>query len=283
MVRGFFGRSKAKAAEQPGAAPDTGTQQGERRPAQRITEWPWDGQPDSAACNFAVGHLFNNLPARLAVEGGIHAETCLAAIGAIAGYAAQRALFARLKDTRDEALLKQMHTVKTKAGREYFFGEPLNRMLVPSSEAESNQRLWSLAAGSAVGAGLAPEQLPKIDDMFAHVAKSLGGEREGLPSVSKEHHPHMPVGGLLKGVWPLALMCFTGNVPKAKRKFGVAGMRHWPAISARVASALMRKMPPTLDQRTALIIVMESAIYASKLKPIMLDEAGAKAVGATLH
>ena len=282
-MRGFFGGSKNMVtAGQSAQARETAATADEQRNGQRITAWPWDGQRDSAACNFAVGHLLTNVPARLMRGGRVHAETCLAALGAIAGFAGQRALFAHLKETKDESLLKQMHTVRTKAGGEYFFGEPLNRMLLPSSAAENNQRLWSLAAGSAVGAGLAPEHLPKVAEMFAYVANTLGGEREGLPSVASEHYPHLPAGELLKGLWPLAMMCFTGRFPKATRQFGVASIKHWPAISARVASTLLQKMPRTLDQRTGLIILMESAIYASKLKPAVLEKVGAKTVG-TLH
>jgi hypothetical protein len=236
---------------------------------------PWEGEPEQAACDFAVGNLFNTLPARLAVEGRVHAQTCLAAIGAIAGFSAQRALFEHLKTSGDQALLKQMRTVKTKSGGEYFFGEPLNRMLIPASEAESNQRLWSLAASGAVTAGLAFSKLPDLGDMFTHIATTIGGEREGLPSIGKAHYPHLAGKELLKAVWPLALACFSGQIPDAPRDYGAAPTRHWPAISGRVASALIQKMAPALDPRIALIIVMESAIHASKVKPSVANAVAA--------
>jgi hypothetical protein len=57
-------------------------------------EWPWQKTPDFVACNFALGHLVENLRRRLIVDGRIHAETYISAVGAIAGYAAQRTLFA---------------------------------------------------------------------------------------------------------------------------------------------------------------------------------------------
>jgi hypothetical protein len=250
--------------------------------ARDVSQWPWEGQPDSAACNFAAGHLFHHLPARLTMNGGVHAESCLTAIGAVAGFAAQRALFAHLKDTGDEALLKQMRTVKTNAGAAYYFGEPLNRMLVSSCETEGNQRLWPLAAGGAVEAGLPSSQLPKLGDMFAHVAKTIGGVGAGLPSVSRDHHPQQPAGEILKMVWPLALACFTGRLPATPQNIGAASLRHWPAIAARVASALIAGMPPTFDRRVALILVMEAAIFASKLPPSAVNGSAARD-GQTLH
>jgi hypothetical protein len=155
-------------------------------------------------------------------------------------------------------------------------------MLVATSEAENNQRLWALAAGGAVSAGLPPAQLPKLADMFAHVAKNVGGEDEGLPSVSPNHHPHKRTADLLKHVWPLAQMCFTGRFPNMPQKFGAASHQHWPVIAARVASALIPKMPPSLDRCVALILVMEAAIYGSKLHPSTLNDSPARD-GKTLH
>jgi hypothetical protein len=84
-------------------------------------------------------------------------------------------------------------------------------------------------------------------------------------------------------MWPLALMCLAGRFPKADREFGVASIEHWPAISARAASALMLKMPATLDKRTALTLVMEAAIYGSKVSPAALSKAGARPAGTSLH
>jgi hypothetical protein len=281
MLRGPFGRDKIKAED---AVSSLGSSAG-MAPAERhhtVERWPWDGQRDEAACNAAAAHLFNDLQAHLSGATGIHAETCLTAIGAIAGFSAQRALFARIEDNGDEALLKQMHMVRTQSGGEYFYGEPLNRMLVPMSEAESNQRLWSLAVGGAVSAGLDIARLPELRGMFAHVATTLGREDEGLPSVGAKHHPHWPARELLRSLWPLALMCFSGRFPHAPQDYGLASKVHWPVIAARVAGSLMPKMPPALDQRIALTILMEAAIYASKLKPSALD-APASRIGKSLH
>src|SRR5688500_675536 len=84
VVGGLFGASK-DIVDDEAPAP----QASDAPSAREVSQWPWEGQPDSAACDFAAGHLFHHLPARLTVNGGVHAETCLTAIGAIAGFAAQ--------------------------------------------------------------------------------------------------------------------------------------------------------------------------------------------------
>ncbi|NJM33497.1 MAG: hypothetical protein HC850_01000 [Rhodomicrobium sp.] len=211
--------------------------------------------------------MSNNLPARLGKDGRVHGETCLTAIGAIAGFAAQRALFNRLVEADDKAQMAEIRTIRTQDGAEYFVGEPINRALVPATPAEAKLRLWSLAASGAVAAGLDQADLPKLDDMFVHVAKTIGGEQEGLPSVPERHQPQAPVRTLLATVWPLAIMCFKGSFPGAEKEYGTASMKFWPVIAGYAANAFIRKMKPILDPRTGLVLVMEAAIYASKLNP----------------
>ncbi len=60
-------------------------------------EFPWSGE-EYAPCNFALGHLRDNLLEKLKDEaGGVHCETLMCAIGAIAGFATQSAVFDRMQ------------------------------------------------------------------------------------------------------------------------------------------------------------------------------------------
>jgi hypothetical protein len=228
-------------------------------------DFPWNGQPDYIACNFALGDLINNLPRRLTVNGRLHAETFITASGAIAGFAAQQALLFLLTEAKDNATLDQIKVVATKAGRKYYFGEPLNRTLFSQSDADAPLKLWPLAAGAAIANGLQQSDLPDPGKMFAHVSQMLGGELEGLPSLAKDNHPHLAARDLLKLVWPLAMMCFNGQLSGVAAKSGPVTQRWRPVIAARAAHAFMRQVKDVLDPKKAVILVMEAAIYASKL------------------
>jgi hypothetical protein len=46
-----------------------------------VNQWPWTGTRDAVACNYALGHLGHNLRQRLTIEGRIHAETYISAVG----------------------------------------------------------------------------------------------------------------------------------------------------------------------------------------------------------
>jgi hypothetical protein len=194
----------------------------------------------------------------------VHAETCLAAIGAIAGLAAQRALFQQLTEQDGAAALKQIRNGRTRTGIEYFSGEPLNRMLAPAPGSKSGG-VWALVAAGALRIGLPRHQLPDLGEMFAHVARGLAQDGEGRPSIP-DHQPHMTGRETLQFVWPVAMDCFLGRAPSMRPHRPTAIWR-WPAIAGCVAGALIQETAAILHPRIGLIIVMESAIYASKIRP----------------
>jgi hypothetical protein len=225
---------------------------------------PWRADEDAVECDEAAANLLTALPRRLTLNGVVHAETCLAAIGAIAGLAVQRALFQQLTERDDTATLKQIRSARTRTGIEYFSGEPLNRMLVPARGARTGG-IWPLVAAGALKVGLPRHQLPDLGEMFAHVARNLAADGEGWPSIP-EHQPHMNGREMLQIVWPVAMDCFHGRAPDSFPHQPTA-MRRWPAIAGCVAGELIRQTASILHPRTGLIIVMESAIYASKIRP----------------
>jgi hypothetical protein len=234
-------------------------------------ELPWRDAPDGVAANFALADLVNNLPGRLTIDGRTHAETLLAAIGAIAGYAAQRAV---LSAVAPEHITPEngYHMVQTTRGDLFLFGVPVDQALLPRSNADAG-KLWPLAAGGAITAGLDPNSLPPVPPMFEHVAGLLGAPREGQPSVGNTELL-LPTKELLKSVWPLALMCFDGQISgKALNPPVVVSQRWRPVIAAIAASRLIRETAHVLPPAAGLIIVMESAIYASKLMPAVVEAA----------
>jgi hypothetical protein len=222
---------------------------------------PWKGAPDEVACNFALGHLVGNLPQRLTVDGRVHAETYISAVGAIAGYAAQRTLFA----TSPPVTGININRVGVASGEQYWFGDTLNNMLVPKTNSEGNRCVWSLALGSAITAGIQAQQVPKLDAMFKYVASSIGGPYEGKSSVPAKHQALLPARDVLKAVWPLAVTCFSGKFPGASREYPAAPVVWWSAIAAQASSRPIGDVKSVLPPDIALTLLMETAIYCSKL------------------
>ena len=159
-----------------------------------------------------------------------------------------------------------IHRAGTASGEQYWFGDPLNYMLIPKTEADVNRCVWSLAAGGAVSAGLQMQQLPKVEAMFGHVASTIGGPNEGKSSVPAQHQAHVPARELLKAVWPLAVMCFSGKFPGANRDYGEVPVVWWSAIAAQASSRPVCNVRDVLPPAIALTLLMETAIYCSKLE-----------------
>ena len=224
-------------------------------------ELPWKTAQDAVACNFALGHLVGNLRGRLTIGGRIHAETYISAVGAIAGYAAQRTLFA----LSPPVVNGNINRAAVASGEQYWFGDSLNYMLVPKTEADGNRCVWSLAAGGAMSAGLQPQQIPKLDAMFKHVASTIGGADEGKSSIPAQHQAQLAARDLLKAVWPVAVTCFSGKFPGASREFGVVPVAWWSAIAAQASNRPIQDVKNVLPPDIALTLLMESAIYCSKL------------------
>lgn len=224
---------------------------------------PWDADARAAACHCAFNDLFNNLPSLAMFDGALHLPTLLAAAGAVAGYAAQRALFAEAG-----AWSAGTQVATTKAGYTFYFGDPLNHMLVPAAAADAPLRLWPVAAGAAQAAGVAP---PDVNAMFAHVSHTIGQDLDFFPTPD-DAQPKLGGIALLKHVWPRALDCFEGRLSgKVLRGEGVVPQRWRPVVAAYVAHFGLRQSQATLHPATGATLVMESAIYASKVDPKLIE------------
>jgi hypothetical protein len=235
--------------------------------------FPWSGDQDSfVACNLAAGNLAHNLPRRLTREGRIHAETYVAAAGAIAGFAAQCSLLA----TADAATFANLHIVTPKSGNKYLFGDPLNDALLFARDvSDAEGRAWPKALGGAVAAGFGEARARAFDvgPLFAHVASTIGEANEGLPSVAAEHHPHLPARELLKVVWPMASQFFAADFDEFHRRFGPVPRKWWGAVAGSGASRPIVDVKDVLAPEIALTILMETAIYASKLDRTLIEQA----------
>lgn len=180
---------------------------------------------------------------------GVHTESLLSALGALAGYACQAGL-------RADALQRGMsesqvfNVVKTASGETYYFGNRLNELL-----AESKMSVWSLAAGAASHNGT--KDLPDLHAIFAHVSKTVGESSFGTPRVPSDHKAGDLPLNYLKTLWhPLSELA---------RKFCKAPTE-WPVMFAFAIQEAIDASKGVLDPRMALLIVMESAVPMSKVE-----------------
>jgi hypothetical protein len=230
-------------------------------------KFPWAGQPDEIGCNFAFGHLMRNLPGRLATDGRLHAESLMAASGAIAGLTAQVALLADPPKLEKAKGAGQLLDATMKDGRTFLYGDAINEMLYTNDIALARSRVWNCLVAGALSTGMSDHAIPDINEMFRHVTASLGTDREGFPSTPANHQPLMPVRDLLKLVAPVSFACLTGEIdPITDKNNFRAHEPSWVAITAQLAGNQLVAATQVLKPELCITIAMESAIYASKLR-----------------
>jgi hypothetical protein len=182
-------------------------------------------------------------------ERGVHAESLLCALGALAGYACQASVRASavIAGMNPDALFQ---VAETKDGQQFYFGDALNVKL-----AEDKHSVWSLAAGAAQHAGAT--SLPDIHEIFKRTAALVGTPQFGVPKRIEGHAAGDLPLSYLEGLWAP----FQSVVKKL-----TADPALWPiayALAIQEAIALTSKtLPPLLG----LTIVMEAAIPMSKVK-----------------
>jgi len=192
--------------------------------------------------------IFQRLLNGLKNEKGVHIESLLCALGALAGYSCQANL-------RAQALAKGMpetaafQTVGTKGGKEYFFGDPLNNAL-----AGSQYSVWGLAAGAAQHAGA--KELPDLNEIFQHTSSVVGGDQFGIPRVHENHRAGDTPINYLKALWPSLLPTVKLFCPNSV---------DWPILYGLALQEAIDLGKSAIDPALALKIVMESAIPMSKV------------------
>jgi hypothetical protein len=182
-------------------------------------------------------------------EKGVHIESLLSALGALAGYACQSGLREEFIHGKGLSENQLFVLVGGADGRQYFFGDNVNKPL-----AETQYSVWSLAAGAVHHLGVDPTTV-NLGDIFQHVSETVGGDRFGIPRIPDGHKPSDLPGNYVKHLWPVLL-------PVAKQ---FCPPMEWPVLFGLAAQDAILRGKDAIDPSLALSIVMESAIPMSKV------------------
>lgn len=215
------------------------------------------------------------------IEGRVHAETLLVAIGAIAGFAAQSAALARVRKADIPKPNKPVRSVQeftdylresglfliatTKSGEKFYFGDLINGYLVP--QATSTHPLSSFVDAAALAAGLKPSDIPDYREMFAHAARTVGSPEFAHLRVEQEHQPQIAVRQALDIFWPRAKFLLEKKDGPGPANGHNVAPEDWPRVTSTVANQLIAKTKDVLEPQIAVRLVMESAIAMSKIDP----------------
>jgi hypothetical protein len=184
---------------------------------------------------------------------GIHAESLLAILGSLAGFACAASIGKRVMSEGKSPQHFGVVVATTKDGRDWWLGDGINAML-----AESQYSVWSLVGGAAQNLGANPLFDPR--EVFAHVVGSIGSPGFGVPRLPAEHQPGDHPITYVRHLWPALakirdLFC---RVPE-----------EWPVLYGLAAQRAMEMAKNSIDPLLAARIVFECAVPMSKLNPLL--------------
>ena len=184
----------------------------------------------------------------LKTEKGVHIESFLTVLGALSGFACQMSV--RAEVNRKKLRLDQVGWVMASGadGIIYFFGDGINKPL-----AESEHSVWSLAAGAAEHLG---GKVPDVNQIFAHVAATVGGEQFGIPRIPDGHTPGDLPLNYLKVIWPSV---FPVAIDFCEEPGDL------PVLFGLAIQQALEMAGDVIDPGLAVTIVMECAIPMSKM------------------
>lgn len=215
---------------------------------QRVREM--SGEDPLIGAKIGGKELARRMMAAMKTELGIHTESILGALGALAGYSCQASVRAL---ARAQGLDETAHffvRAEGADGRAYFFGDALNKPL-----AEDQYSVWSIAAGGAQAAGCT--DIPEPGDVFAHVAATVGSPEFGLPRLPPEHLLHDTPLNYVEAFWTQIFPMISRFCPDPA---------HWPILLGLAIQDIMSQARDVLDPCLALKIVMECAVPMSKVE-----------------
>lgn len=169
---------------------------------------------------------------------GVHVESTLAALGALAGYTCQQMAIG------EGALIN----VSDDAGNHYCYGDAINQPLL-----ENPLSVWSLVGGVVKSYG---HQLPDINEIVVHTSQSIGTEQFGQPRLPENHPIRQPPKAYLI-LWQPLKQEILDVLPVPKQDWALA---YGLAIQKLIDQAKEIILPSM-----AANIVMECAVPMSKV------------------
>jgi hypothetical protein len=193
----------------------------------------WTGV-DETLGNMAIGQVRDSLMAFLKNERGIHVESLMVALGALAGHASLHAAFAVAAADPGKASLM---TVETRDGATFYAGDTLNAFLIP--ENPEIVSLWGLIAASALALGVPQAELPGYVDISA-VPQAPWARRPSACSTSRRitgpaprrGNSSTPCGRRSSGCCAGRIRASTTAAP-CRRATGLTSLAWWRGSTSR--------------------------------------------------
>jgi len=144
-----------------------------------------------------------------------------------------------------KTLTSGLHVATSKNGEFFFFGDPINN------------GIFELYRG--IGPITQSSDMPNINEIFTHVASSIGNDSFGIPRLPPEHMPGDTPINYVKSLWSAISPNLNTLCPNSL---------HWPLAYGFAIQKVIEEGQQVISSSLAVKIAMESAIPMSKVNLI---------------
>ncbi len=132
-----------------------------------------------------------------------------------------------------------------------------------------NYHLFGILGAAAVEMGARYEELPDAIPVFKRAAQTVGTPEYGILHPPKPLDPHFTPREALERFWPDVKYIFERTDGQGIDVLKGRSVRpeYWPLVTALVARQFLLMSKDTIDPRVAVGLIMESAIFMSKVDP----------------
>lgn len=181
-------------------------------------------------------------------EKGVHIETALGVLGALAGNYCLISGVAIQEASAGKA--GNIQRIGAKDGKTYYVGELINRPLLTDQLS-----VWELVGGIAQQLGA--KQLPDIKEIVEYTAKTIGNSNFGEPRIDEKHKLRKNPIKLIQEYHPVLINIITQHTQNPLE---------FPILLGLTIQQLISDGKVVIDPSISAKIVMECAVPMSKLE-----------------
>jgi hypothetical protein len=206
--------------------------------------------PTQASGKIAT-QLLEWLKAELAAEPEMNHVTVLTIVGALAGYAAQRAIWEGVVQTGGLSPTDVFEVRESDAGEKFYFSGETDKLM--GSLDPRYLSIWKIINATSKST---TTDHPDVIELLAHCAATIGTPEFGIPRLPDGRQPNILPRDAVNRLWA-----------KARQHLAKTEPTLWPMNIAVAARSLIVSAQRAVPMPVAVKIVMEAAVPMSRLDP----------------
>jgi hypothetical protein len=177
--------------------------------------------------------------------------TVLTIVGALAGYAAQRAIWEGVVQTGGLSPTDVFEVRKTATGEKFYFSSETDKLI--GSLDPRYLSIWKIVTGNT---RTSTGEHPEVVEMMEHCAATIGTPEFGVPRLPDGRQANLLPRDAVNRLWA-----------KARQQLAKTEPTLWPMNMAVAARSLIVAAQRAVPTPVAIKIVMEAAVPMSRIDP----------------